>query len=422
MARFSGKQLNLIKEKMNVDRIWSFSKMSTSQQCSWLYNLKYIKRMKGIQDSCYTYWGSISHEIIQDYYDGKYSNREEMVAKLEEEIVKYNTENKSHLKFPNENESVGYFNNLRHYFANTELIQSDVRNEMPVIIKLEGKEKYVFQGFIDSIYTDENGKTVILDYKTSSDSGFTGKSLLKKAMQLMLYTNGLVQFQKYNIDDIIIRYDMMKYVNIEYKQKNGTWKQTRKPRSNYVSFLYSKLLSAFKNHNAQSESLEKSIKQLNKKRSAKCRTQGEIVELSEDIDKLEDELENLKVFDVLEIDSYIEYAIENNTLNELPYEIKSQFKVNNAYIDVPVDKVILKQFMNDIVEVLDSVVERESMEDVDNAFSRGDIQESESYFCKNLCDMRNNCKYFEEYRENVNLYKTEEDGTSDDDILKMLGL
>lgn len=423
MARFSREQINLIKEKMGVNRIWSFSKMSTMTQCSWLYQLKYIQHLKGIQDSCYTYWGTVAHEIIQDYYDGKHKSHKDMLVELGVKMVEYNLECKKrpHIKFNSESEYDNYMANLKHYFANTDIIPHTVKNERPIITAMQGKEKHVFQGFIDSIYLDDDGNIVVLDYKTSSDSEFTGAKLHKKALQLFIYAHGLVNYQKVPLDRIIIRYDMMKYVNISYMQKNGKMKTMRKARKDYVSYLYSKLVKDFADYNNRGEVIEKEIAKLNKKMSAKCRTEDEIVELGSNIAELEEQLSSLKVYDPIEVDDYITQAMELNTLDFLPQHIKDIYKVENAYIDIKMTEDILNDAVSTVVTTLDDIVERESKND-ELAFNRGDIKDNESYFCKNLCDMRDHCKFFQAHKENENLYKKDEVGDSDDDIMAMLGL
>lgn len=425
MTRLNGKQLEAIKNKLGVDRIWSFSKMSTFEQCTWLYKLKYIDRMKGKQDSCYTYWGTIAHDIRQGFYDGVYKSNAEMLAKLEEEIAKYLTEDKKSLRFPNKSEHIGYFDNLRHYFANCTHLTVPVENEKVVISVLKGEhDKYVFQGYIDSFY-HEDGKNVILDYKTSSINGFSGEKLMDKSKQLMVYAYGLWKQQGIPIETIVLRFDMMKYCKVSYPLKNGSIKVTKCDRRGWVANISNQIRKDIEDIPKAIEKLEKDIAKLMKKRGAKCRTEQEIIDIDVEISVIESEIEDFKlnVYDIFELNEMVSKAIDENNLNSLPKFIQDKYKVEDCLIDVELNEDIIEGYMNEMIETLVNVIQAEKEEPVES-FNRSRIVDSESYFCNNLCDMRDNCKFYQEYREHLDMFmdKNVNEQNSDDAILAMLGL
>ena len=421
--RLNREQIEAIKGKLGVDRIWSFSKMSTYTQCTWSYKLKYIDKLRGKEDSCYTYWGTIAHDIRQGFYDGEYKTNQEMVDKLEKEIATYLAEDKKELKFPNENEHNNYFNNLRHYFANCLHVTVPVTNERLVLAILQDEQaKFVFQGYMDSFYT-ENGKNYILDYKTSSMSGFTGDKLMDKSQQLMIYAYGLWKQQGIPIDSIVLRFDMMKYCNVRFVQKNGKEKVTRCERRGWVAQLSNQLRKDFEDVPKIIEAIEKKIKTLDKKRSAKCRTELEIEELTLEIVGLQNKAKSLRseVYDVFQINDLISEAIDDNDLKCLPKFIQDKYKVEECFIDVELNEEIINDYISNMIKTLKLIVSAEEGEHTET-FNRPRIEDKESYFCNNLCDVRDSCKFYKEYREHNDMFLDKKEETSDDVILKMLGL
>lgn len=428
LMRLTGEQLEIIKEKLEVDRIWSFSKMSTFEQCTWSYKLKYIDKLRGKEDSCYTYWGTICHDIRQGFYDGDYKSNQEMLDKFEAEVIKYFglLESKPFIKFPNETEHVKYFDNLRHYFANCKHVDSKVQNERVVIAVLTDKDnqKYAFQGYMDSFY-EEDGKNYILDYKTSSMSGFTGDKLLDKSKQLMIYAYGLWKQQGIPIDSIMLRFDMMKYCNIKYTLKNGNEKVTRSERRHWVTTLVNAIRKDLEDVPKTIEALNKKADTLAKKRNAKCRTDEEISNLSIQINDIEEQVEALQndIFDVFAINELVNQAIDDNNLDCMPQFIKDKYTVGDCYIDVALSEDIINAYVNGMTDALSSIVSAEEGEHTET-FARSRIEDKESYFCNNLCDVRDSCKFYKEYREHNDMFLNKREQAVDDDevILKMLGL
>ncbi|MED3976123.1 PD-(D/E)XK nuclease family protein [Priestia megaterium] len=432
MARLSYEQLNIIKQKLGVKQLWSFSKASTYTQCSWLYLMKYIQKIRENGENCYTWFGTVAHDLIQGLYEGEHTYGE-MLTKFEDKVLEFNMLDNPKLKFPSDNEYANYLANLRHYFANVEQLPYKVVNEKPVLAVFEGDERYAFQGYIDSEYLDtETGKYVILDYKTSSISGFTGKKLLEKARQLMIYASGLTMFgrevngkmRSLSIEDIVIRYDMMKYLNVTYMQKNGTPKTTKAERRLWVGKIATPLRKDLEEAPKKMEAIEKEIRKLERKHDAKVRTEEERVELRKEIVKLEEEhskwVEHL--YDPVEIGEMIEQAIENNNLDNMPDYVKNKYTLSDCYIDVEITEEILEDFRKELIDILNEVTAKSAEEDKEQAFMRGRIENSETYYCQNLCELRNKCKFFKEYKANQSMFLDKTEAPSDADILSMLGL
>lgn len=417
---------------MGVKQLWSFSKASTFTQCTWLYYLRYIKKIRVKSDNCYTWWGTTSHDIMQGFYEDAYDKYEAMAQALEDKIVEYSLLDDDKLKFPNEKEFESYIANLRHYFSNTDIIPYKVVNEKLILATFDGLEKYVFQGYIDSEFFDDDGNLVILDYKTSSISGFTGKKLEEKARQLIIYAIGISQLgrtvdgkvTKIPLDKIKIRYDMMKYLNITFKQKNGKMKTTRAERRLWVAHIANQIRKDFEDVEKDIEKVKKEIAKLDKKRGAKCRKPHEVEELTEQIDKLNNQLEEISrnVYDILQINDMVETAINENTLESLPQFIQDKYTVNNCYIDLELTEDVVNEATKGIVDSLNSIVSKSQEDNLEEAFTRGRIENTDSYYCANLCDMKGHCKFYEEYKEHCSMFLDKPKPPSDDEMLSMLGL
>lgn len=63
MARLSYEQLELLKEKYGVKKIWSYSRWNSFFEHPWIYRMHYLEGVKS-EDSIYTHFGTISHTII----------------------------------------------------------------------------------------------------------------------------------------------------------------------------------------------------------------------------------------------------------------------------------------------------------------------------------------------------------------------
>ncbi|MDY7043602.1 PD-(D/E)XK nuclease family protein [Virgibacillus sp. M23] len=429
--RLSSEQLNMIKEKLEVDKLWSFSKVGTFDTCTWLYKLKYIDKIRINEDNCYTWWGTVAHDLIQGLYDGEHTY-EEMASKLEDKIIEYNMLDDPKLAFPEQSQFESYIENLQHYFSNVRKIPYNVINEKPVIAIFEGNEKYAFQGYIDSEFIDEDGNIVIMDYKTSSISGFSGKKLLEKARQLMIYAMGINQhgrmvdnkMREFPMDKIKIRYDMMKYLNVSYIQANGKEKVTKAERRLWVGKISNQLRKDLEGVQKEIAKVEKEIKKLERKYNAKVRTEDEKVIISKEIEGLKtkiDELDSVN-YDVIAINTMIEDAINNNSLDNMPKFVQEKYTVSDCHIDVEMTEEVLESFKKSLISTLDNIVDKTESGDAETAFNRDKIAEADSFYCNNLCDLKEYCSFYKEYKEHNAMFIDDKQAPSDDELLAMLGL
>ena len=296
MSRLSYAQLDKIKEHYGVDRIWSHSRINTYVSQPWLYRITYLDKLKPDTSNVYNYFGTILHDLAQGVYTGEHEIKE-LPSLYEQKVIDWRLGD-SGFKFMNENVEKGYLNNIEHYFENFKKLPYEVIVEKPVKIVLgDDKEKEVFVGYVDGLYKDEEGNMVILDFKSSSKGEYSGKKLKESSRQLLLYSIGIHQATGLPYEKIKARFDMMKYMYVEFLQKNGKWRGSLQERVGWVKAQEKRMVAA----------------------------------LSE------------TDMDVFDIDYLVKEAIGKNSMEDLPQEIQDRFRVSPGFIDVDVSEENAKE-------------------------------------------------------------------------------
>lgn len=325
----------LAKEKYGVDTLWSWSRYNTYQTSPYEYFLRYIKFEKETRENIYLTLGSISHEIIEDYYLNKIKY-EDMIKvydkRIEQEVKWLNKKFDTNDEDENKKMEDKYYSCCRHFYKHHEPLKGKVLIEEPMTIQMG---KYVFMGYVDAINFHDN-KIYITDWKTSSM--YTGKKIQENAGQLKLYAIGLYQHmvsKGVEIKDIVPRWNFLKYCKISYKQKNGKMATRNIERCDIVN------------------KLEKRIKMFAK-------------ELG------------------IEVDDFI---LEQNDFDLLPKEIQDCFLIEDCYVDVPINQEILDDFKNEVIETLDKIerkTEQYKKNGNDEIFCEK-VTKKESFYFANLC-------------------------------------
>lgn len=372
MARLTREQTQKLIEMYGVDRLWSYSRFNSYLEDPWRYAMLYIKKVKNEQN-VYSHWGTVSHDLVQGYYDGEHSY-EDMIRIFDEKVMEYNLDPDA-LKFPSEKVRDGYFKNLRVYFQNTEIIPHKVKNEQAVLIPLYDKkreEDVVFVGYIDSMYVDEDGVTNIIDFKTSSKGSFTGRKLVDTARQLKLYCIGIHKTQGIPYENIRMRFDLMKYYDVQYKQKNGKIGSSKQERASWVSTQLSKL-------------------------------RKDLFELG---------------YDPFEVDAILEESVENNSIKNLPQEVQDKFNLANCWVDITIDSEEADELEELVCDVVAEIKEKEALaikEGFDVAFPEPEINASNRFFYENLAP--NLLKHHEGYKNEQAILNAREGNSVTDDFL-----
>jgi hypothetical protein len=387
--RLTKEQLEEVKIKYGVDKLWSWSRVNTFLTSPYEYFLQYIKHEKPLQDdSAYAPLGTVAHDLLEEYYSNKIK-KQDMADKFDETWMEQIT--LGSLKFNRSDEDRDnsikskYYDNLIHYFNNFIPLTEKVFLEKFIAVKVND---FVLQGYADIIWKDNDGYTHIGDFKTSSI--YKGDNLKQKSGQLMLYALGLSQMGV-PLDRIKIGFNFLKYINVEVSQKTKdkiTGKHKTKIRQleryNYVEKLDTSILMWLKTIGIEGE------------------------EAQEILDKCHND----------------------NSLIHLPDEIKDKFKISDCWVEVELTQDNVEELVNNISETIRFI---ESLEEDYNQtkneklfWDSKESMQKESYYLSELCGYSiSQHKPYKEYLDELNMFKDDIESTTEDDDtewLKSLGL
>jgi hypothetical protein len=339
--RKSNEELELIKKEFNCNRLWSWSRLNTYINDSYEYMLHYILHIpEDRNDSIYAISGNHAHDSMEKFYRNELNNQQ-MLEEYEDKLFEFNTMGLLYDrsdKDKNEKIAKKYEECMRHFFLNHKRITDKPIIEPFILIKIGNQ---YFNGYIDFLNVEireGKKKIVITDWKTSSI--YKGEKLLKESGQLLLYGEGIHQKTNMPYEDIILRFNFMKYVNVTYTQKKGDKKIRQIER------------------NAIGEKLQSNTK-----------TWLKHFGYSED-----------------EIESYLQEMIDTNSIECLPPEIQNTFEIDDCYIEVEINEEIIEQHKNNIIKVIEEIIEKEEEFKLtkDRDLFWKDVTRESSYFHANL--------------------------------------
>lgn len=338
MARLTKEQLDAIKAKYGVKTIWSYSRVNTFMTSPYEYLLKYIKHIKEDRTDCaYTTLGTLCHDTLDEFYEGKIEFGD-MAGRFDDgwltaiDIADLKLDRNDEAK--NKSLSERYKNNLVHFFANHTIYDKKLHIEMPITINVNGN---IFVGYIDACYKDDDG-FCILDFKSSSI--YTGKTLGEHSQQLQLYCLGVRQKTGIPLEKIRCGFNFLKYVTIEYTQKNGAIKERNVERSKI------------------GESLQANAKTW------------------------------LKAFGY-NVDEYLKKMVDTNGIDCLPDEVKAKYVIKDCHVYVDTSQKAIDKLIADITTIITDINLREQdYRETHNerAFWDTDASvQSQSYYFATLC-------------------------------------
>ena len=398
MARLSRKQMDKLKEQHGVDTIYSFSRYNAYVSDPYSYFLQYIKHIpQRVSESIYSKSGTLIHETLQDYLEGKIEY-DEMIDKYEEGLFLFQAEGFVYDctdKDKNKTIADKYENSVRHFFKNYKPLPYKWLIEKPILVETKNdKGKFVFIGYIDQITKMEDGRFLIEDTKSSSI--YTGEKKLKESAQLLLYSLGVAQKFNIGLDQIVARWNFVKYmtVTVDLKTKDKTTG-------------------------------------LHKTKQKNCVRNQWVKECQADVRKwLEAEYE----LDILELESALQTCIEQNSLDAYP-KVAEHFKLDDCYVNIDNSEENVQALVDKIIDTLTEVEEKvDTSKQYLQAIKESDVDEEIDYFEKLLDDLwwkevdrgeeyyfYNLCSYgrdvhkpWNEYLNNKSMFK--KDKQEDDDV------
>ena len=170
----------MVDETKQKKERYSFSKLSSFHNCKWGYQLTYIDHCERC-DNAFAQYGSLVHSIMERYAKGKL-NLWDLVDVYKREYSGI-TEKFPHSAFCNledlyYKQGIQFLSNFSGYDKYKIL---EVESEFELEI-----DDWLFTGIMDLLFEDENGKLILLDYKSKS-SFKNKKEKIEYARQLYLY-------------------------------------------------------------------------------------------------------------------------------------------------------------------------------------------------------------------------------------------
>lgn len=341
MARLTYEQLEKVKEKYGVSRLWSWSKINTYMTSPYEYYLSYVAHEKQDNDNCaYGPIGTCVHDRLERYYNGEISY-EDMLEEFEDGWL--TSIDIADLKFDrndeekNESIKTKYKADVEHFFKNHKRMADKVICEKFVTAKIGDN---VLQGYADAIFKDTDGVYNIIDHKTSSK--FSSKAVEEKSGQLTVYAVALTQLGV-PLDKIRIGFQMVKYCTVTYHQKNG----------------------AVKTRDVERYKMGESL-------ATNCRMWLKDAGYSED-----------------ETDDYLKLLIDSNDISCLPEEVASKYEMNDCYIWVTLTQKLVDKWTDTIIATIKDIEAREAdYKKTGNEkvfFDTPENVKKESYYFATLC-------------------------------------
>lgn len=375
--RLTNEQLKEVMKKYGVNELYSWSKINCFMTSPYEYLLKYILHKNEDVDNCaYAPMGGICHSIIERLYENQITYQD-MVEEFDDgwitaiEIADLKFDRNDVVK--NNNIKEKYKENLYHFFKTHNMIQSNVAIEKFVAAKID---KWVLQGYVDAIYKDDDGYYNIIDWKTSTK--YSGKTAEEKCGQLIVYAIGLNQ-QGIPMDKIKICWNFLKYVSIQYQQKNGTVKTREVERCRI------------------GESLQSNAKMWLKAGG-------------------------------YDVDEYLKLLLDTNSIECLPNDVKEKYVISDCYVYVPLTDKLIDKWITEISTTLkDIMLREEDYKETENDKVFWDTEESvkaQSYYFSTLCAYSPNLHLpYKAYLDKMEAAKNDEDtfgglGTNDETVVE----
>jgi RecB family exonuclease len=237
-------QINNIEKSKSV----SFTQFSIWSECPYRWYLTYVKNIKSKKQSIHTLFGTVVHEVLQNYLKTMYASTIDKAGEMDlpkmllegmkSKFAEYTqdgyemdmTKDQMVEFFEDGVEILDWFTRYRHdYFSKRgyELVGVEVQLDYPISNGIK------FKAYLDIIIRDTVlNKYKIFDIKTST-MGWNKyqKKDKKKLVQLVLYKTFYALQYNVNPNDIDVEFLVVKrklYENVEFPQKRF---QTIKPAS-----------------------------------------------------------------------------------------------------------------------------------------------------------------------------------------------
>lgn len=354
----------LFDEGVNV---YSHSKLSSIDNCLYGSYLTYIKHLKG-QNNIYGLAGGKIHDALELIVNGK-KDESCLLPTLNEELDDYEMLGIDFPKDRNGGDSIrrGWISNMTHFCENFIKPKGKFITEKFLLLKVD--DDHYLQGYCDliKVVDEENMIVDVYDWKTSSQ--FSKDDLLHHGRQLVIYQMALEQLG-YTVRKKA--WIMLKYCTIRYMGK--------------------------KRANSKNETLIEKV----------CERRKIIETLKDNI-----ELRLTQMgYDEIDIELMLNAALEKNSFDPFPDEIKAQYKIIPYVREYEVTQEIKDECINFIKttstlwESLDKTEKSYPPRKFTKTTKTGKETE-DVFFCRYLCNHKQ-CPYLKRYLDTKQEQKDED--------------
>lgn len=224
--KFSGIDIDVLKESMPKPFKLSYSDMHDYYQCPFKYYCKKILKIDTFTPSMDAMLGSYAHYILEDFETNNETfNFEESASKNFELIKEDSYANKG---YTFTDRDLFYFDKMKEHIQivieqikehkkHTSLCNSLCEKKMDVELH---NGDLLFKGFIDKLwYSDDKGYVAIIDYKTGKDQESLDNLEYGENLQLPVYIYLLKNDNEFKKSQIVGFY--LQKINIIIPKKNG---------------------------------------------------------------------------------------------------------------------------------------------------------------------------------------------------------
>lgn len=341
--------------KTQGKNIYSISRLNSLNQCPYSAYITYVLGDRG-DNNVWAALGSIMHDTLQNIIDNGTSTAS-LIESLQDGIDNLDI---SGIDFPKDRNGGSairdnWIANMTGFCNHFKAPTGDFKTEQLVIYKVSDDD-YI-QGYIDLLKINEDGTVSVYDWKTSSQ--FVGDHLIEAGRQLVLYAQALEQ-EGYKVNQLA--WVMLKYCVVSWKQKNGKIKEKVCEWRNYVAQIRPYLLKP---------------------------------PVAVNIDEFE-------------LDALVDEAVEKNSLDGLPAELKNQFEVKQYVRYYDYTPEVIEETLSYVSNQIQSFKDRGKEE---KNYPPKDVA-SDSYFCSSLCGHNKICPYYKDYCSSF--IKTDKKSEEDD--------
>lgn len=337
------KKDEMLKKKYDVSELWSWSRYKCYKDDSWEFFLNYVAKIEPDNESetMYLRLGETVHEILEKFVkDSSYTNKQ-MVKDFDDKVLECEIEGCRFVygnEERNETLQASYVNSIQHMLLNRKLdfSRKSILTEQFIYCKIG---KYVFRGYADLIIKS-NGYVIICDYKTSTI--YSDKQIKELKGQLFIYAKAIHDTYKIPYSRIKIGWDFLKYVQVDMSLKLGKEKRRNIERRMIGGSLSSNVKTWLNDKN------------LNSKYHYTPEQKNE----------------------------YLVSLVAYNTLDVLPNEIKSKFKIHNdCFVECEYTEDEINDFCKEVETTLNEIKEKtkEWKETKDSSMFMWEVQSKDEF-------------------------------------------